>query len=163
MSDWLVKLYDLPAAPAAPPPGAVVRKPIGPEHQLLSDWVAASFSAGWASEVRVALGNRPVSVFIAVSEAAPQAQLLGFACYDATVRGLFGPIGVSAAAQGQGLGAGLLRACLDDMRAVGYGYAVVGAAGPGEFFRRVAGATEIPGSSPGVYRGMLKGTPPAAG
>lgn len=161
MSDWLVKLYDLPAPPVGTPPGIVVRKPIGPEHDLLRQWVAETFGAGWASEVGAALGNRPVSVFIAVAQAAAGARLLGFACYDATARGLFGPIGVAAEAQHRGLGAGLLRACLDDMRAVGYGYAVIGAAGPGEFFRRVAGAAEIPGSTPGLYRGMLRAAPPA--
>lgn len=159
MSDWLVKLYDLPPAAAPTGDGTAVRKPIGPEHRVLTDWVASEFSPGWASEVQVALANRPLSVFIAVCEASQRPALLGFACYDATLRGLFGPIGVSATAQRQGLGARLLRACLDDMRAVGYGYAVVGAAGPGEFFRRSAGAVEIPGSSPGVYRGMLKAMP----
>ncbi len=42
------------------------------------------------------------------------------------------------------------------MRSVGYAYAVAGAVGAPEFFRRVAGATEIEGSTPGVYRDMLR-------
>jgi hypothetical protein len=42
------------------------------------------------------------------------------------------------------------------MRTMGYAYAVAGAVGAPEFFRRVAGATEIEGSTPGIYRGMLK-------
>lgn len=33
----------------------------------------------------------------------------------------------------------------------GYGYAIVGNAGPTEFFRKVVGAIEIPGSEPGIY------------
>ena len=49
-----------------------------------------------------------------------------------------------------------MSACLQDMRTMGYAYAIAGAVGAGEFFRRVAGATEIEGSSPGIYRGMLK-------
>lgn len=156
MSDWLVKLYDLPEpATRAAPVDAVLRKPIGPEHRLLVDWVGQQFSAAWASEAQAALGNRPLSVFIAVGESG----LLGFACYDATARGLFGPIGVAATARGQGLGAALLFACLDDMRALGYAYAVIGAAGPGEFYRRTVGAVEIPGSTPGIYRGMLRAPP----
>jgi GNAT superfamily N-acetyltransferase len=153
VSDWLVKLYELPPAGQRPAvQGATLRKPIGPEHRLVVDWVGREFGAGWASEAQVALGNRPLSAFIAVGAAG----LLGFACYDATARGLFGPIGVAPAARGQGLGAGLLWACLDDMRSLGYAYAVIGGVGPGEFYRRTVGAVPIEGSSPGLYRGMLR-------
>ncbi len=154
MSDWLVKLYELPALSDRPalPAGCTVRKPIGPEHQLVTEWVAGCFGPGWASEAGVALGNRPVSLYLAAQGSA----LLGFACYDATARGMFGPIGVQADARSRGLGQALLLACLDDMRAVGYAYAVVGSAGPTGFFQRTAGAVEIQGSSPGPYRGMLR-------
>ena len=157
MSDWLVKLYDLPLPSGGPvlPGGATVRKPIGPEHQLVVDWAADAFGPGWASEAGVALCNRPVSLFVLQQGIA----LRGFACYDATARGMFGPIGVAPEARGQGLGAALLLACLHDMRSLGYAYAVVGSAGPGRFFERTAGAVEIPGSSPGPYRGMLRTGP----
>ncbi len=149
--DMLIKLYDLPAAPAPLVPGITVRKPIGPEHDLVTTWIAEHFSRGWASEAGVALGNRPVSVFIATRDAA----LLGFCCYDATAKGFVGPIGVGDSARGTGVGAHLLRACLDDMRAAGYGYAVVGYVGAPEFFSKIAGARVIEGSTPGVYGGML--------
>lgn len=132
-----------------------IRKPIGPEHDLVTAWVAKTFSPGWASEARVALTNRPVSLFIATR--GEPSELIGFCCYDATARGFVGPIGVAESARGTGVGAALLRACLADMRAVGYGYAVAGAVGVPEFFRRVAGAVEIADSSPGIYRGMLRG------
>jgi predicted N-acetyltransferase YhbS len=151
MADLLVKLYALPPAPAHPA-DTRVRKPIGPEHDLLRAWVAAHFGPGWASEAGAALANRPVSLFVAVQGGQP----VGFACYDATALGLFGPIGVAESARGRGVGAALLRACLDDMAALGYAYAVIGSAGPVEFFRREAGAEEIPGSTPGPYRGMLR-------
>ena len=165
MSDWLVKLYELPSAARRPalPAGWSVRKPIGPEHDLVARWVAAHFGPGWASEAGVALGNRPVSLFLAAQDS----MLAGFACYDATARGMFGPIGVQTEARGRGLGQALLLACLDDMRALGYAYAVVGSAGPTGFFQRTAGAVEIAGSSPGPYRGMLRSAhlppPPAPG
>jgi GNAT superfamily N-acetyltransferase len=132
--------------------GCVVRKPIGPEHTVISNWVAEKFSAGWASEVAVALSNRPVSVWIA----ARPSELLGFACFDATARGFFGPIGVADSARGHGLGAVLLRACLQDMRAYGYGYAIVGGAGAPEFFARAADAVEIADSTPGLYAHQLR-------
>jgi predicted N-acetyltransferase YhbS len=150
--DMLIKLYDLPAIEGASlPTGAIWRKPIAPEHDLVCQWVAREFSAGWASEARAALNNRPVSLFIALRTGA----MVGFSCYDATARGFVGPIGVATAERGHGIGAALLRACLQDMRSVGYAYAVAGAVGEPEFFRRVAGATEIEGSTPGVYRDML--------
>jgi ribosomal protein S18 acetylase RimI-like enzyme len=129
-----------------------VRRPLAPEHDLVVDWVTRQFTPGWASEARVALGNRPPSLFIAVDSGA----ILGFCAYDATARGFVGPVGVADAARGRGVGAALLRACLADMRSQGYAYAVAGAVGAPDFFRRVAGAIEIPNSSPGVYGGMLK-------
>ena len=153
--DMLVRLYppDAAALQAVRDIGtAVLRKPIGPEHGVVGDWVARRFGAGWASEARVALANRPVSLWIV----ADGVELLGFACYDATARGYVGPIGVAEAARGRGIGAALLRACLRDMRAAGYGYAIVGGVGAPEFFRCVAGAIEIPDSTPGLYAGLLK-------
>jgi GNAT superfamily N-acetyltransferase len=152
--DMLIKLYALPSAASHPlADGASVRKPIGAEHGVVVDWVTAQFGSGWASEARVALANRPVSMFIATQADAP----IGFACYDATARGMFGPIGVLPEARGHGIGEALLLACLHDMRSAGYAYAVAGWVGPVDFFRRVAGATLIEDSEPGIYRGMLRG------
>jgi hypothetical protein len=42
------------------------------------------------------------------------------------------------------------------MRAAGYGYAIVGAVGAKEFFTRVAGASDIADSTPGLYAGMYR-------
>lgn len=153
--DMLIRLYG-PSAIEAPgaPEATFIRKPLAPEHDLVIAWIAAHFTPGWASEARAALANRPLTLFIA-TRGDPSA-LLGFCAYDATARGMVGPIGVADAAREQGVGAALLRACLADMRAQGYAYAVAGAVGAPEFFRRVAGATEIPDSTPGLYRGMLR-------
>jgi GNAT superfamily N-acetyltransferase len=153
MPDMLVKLYELPAPAPALAEGVAIRKPLGAEHRVLWRWVDERFGDAWASEAQAALHNRPVSVFMALREQT----VLGFACYDATARGLFGPIGVADDARTQGVGRALLLACLHDMRAVGYAYAVIGGAGPTAFFERSAGAVEISGSSPGLYRDMLRG------
>lgn len=149
--DLLIKLYgDFPELRAAP--RVVVRKPLGPEHRLVAEWAGASFNPLWASEAQAALANRPATLFIAQRDA----DILGFCCYDATARGFVGPIGVCDAARGQGVGGALLLACLHDMRAAGYGYAVVGDVGAPEFFRRIAGAIEIPDSTPGLYAHLLR-------
>lgn len=155
IGDMLIALYRPPPHVPALPRGVTVRQPLGPEHDLIARWVATQFSAGWASEARVALSNRPVSLRLALRDGV----LLGFCAYDATLRGLVGPIGVAEPARGQGVGAVLLCACLDDMRAAGYAYAVAGAVGAPDFFRRVAGAVPIAGSKPGLYRGLLRDPP----
>jgi GNAT superfamily N-acetyltransferase len=150
----LIRLFAQPSADGGKLCSYPVRKPIGPEHQVILAWITEHFSSAWASEADVALTNRPVSLFVATHGDLPE--LIGFCCYDATARGFVGPIGVAESSRNAGVGAALLRACLDDMRAAGYGYAVVGAVGAPGFFLRVAGATEIPDSTPGIYRGMLK-------
>jgi GNAT superfamily N-acetyltransferase len=153
MPDMLIHLYALPLAnePIAAQ-GWVVRKPIGPEHDLVADWVSAEFGPGWASEARVALQNRPISLYLAVRDG----HLDGFACYDATARGMVGPIGVRPTVRRSGIGASLLKAVLLDMHAAGYAYAVAGDVGAEAFFTRVAGAAAIKASSPGLYAGRVK-------
>jgi ribosomal protein S18 acetylase RimI-like enzyme len=156
--DLLIKLYapefaQPPDLSVVGPAGALrIRKPIGPEFGTVARWVEQRFGPLWSSEAQAALANRPVTLFIAQRGA----ELLGFCCYDATARGFVGPIGVADTARGQGIGAALLLACLHDMRAAGYGYAIAGHVGEPEFFRRVANAIEIPDSTPGLYAGLLK-------
>lgn len=155
MPDLLVKLYE-PRATTPPPEGVALRLPIGPEHDRVVAWVRERFGAGWACEAAVALGNRPVSCWLATEGTS----LLGFACFDATARGFFGPIGVDPAARGRGIGAALLQAVLADMRRCGYGYAVIGGVGSEaqlRFYRQACGAVPIEGSDPGLYRDRLRG------
>ncbi len=70
---------------------------------------------------------------------------------------MFGPTGVAESARGHGVGAALLLLALQAMREQGYAYAVIGAAGPIEFYQRTVGGIVIPGSWPGLYEGMLEG------
>ena len=157
MTDMLVKLYALPdLAPALADPrmaGVAIRRALAPEKHVVTDWVRATFdSPGWASECEASILRQPPACFVAVENET----LIGFGCYDATARGVFGPTGVEAAARGRGIGAALLLACLHDMRAQGYAYAIIGWAGPQDFYARIAGATPIPDSEPGLYAGLLR-------
>jgi len=70
--------------------------------------------------------------------------------------GLFGPIGVAPSHRGNGTGKALLLACLLDMKLKGYGYAVVGSVKDTDFYRKTVGAVEIPDSTPGYYRNMVR-------
>lgn len=155
MSDLLVKLYELKDdshfMAEMEKKGVLIRKPMGPEKALVVNWVREQFGEGWASETDTALGNRPGSCFIAITGE----QLVGFGCYDATYLGFFGPTGVAESQRGRGVGKALLLACLFDMKSKGYAYAVIGSAGPVDFYAKTVGATIIPNSDPGPYRTML--------
>jgi len=156
MPDMLVKLYELPTANAAAERlatlGVDVRRALAPEKWIVAPWVRAQFSEYWVSECEAAFARQPVACFIAVQDT----RVLGFACYDATLKGFFGPTGVAPDERGRGVGRALLIAALQAMRAEGYGYAIIGAVGPAEFYAKAAGATLIEGSRPGIYRGLIR-------
>lgn len=156
MADLIVKLYELPTGggTAPPNPAFTVRRAFSAERRLIVRWVAAEFGDGWASECEASFARSPVACFVAVDAA----QLVGFSCYDATARGMYGPVGVAPDSRKLGIGRVLLLATLDDMRAHGYAYAVIGGAGAKQldFYRQAVGAIEIADSSPGFYRGMLR-------
>jgi hypothetical protein len=132
--------------------GITIRKPMGPEKHLVVEWVTEVFGDSWGSEVDMAMTNRPMSCFLALRDDA----IVGFACYDATALGCFGPIGVKEACQGRKTGKALLLACLLDMKQNGYRYAVIGAVGEPVFFKKTVAALEIPDSTPGLLSGWLR-------
>ncbi len=164
MADLLVKLYEIPSAQPdidkLAANGIVIRRPIGHENWAVIAWIKAHFGDGWASEAENAFFRSPKGIFIAVRETKNEdgsvtPKMLGFGCYDATVKGFFGPTGVDERERGQGIGRALLLACLCAMKEEGYGYGIIGSAGPVDFYKKTCGATVIEGSSPGVYRGTL--------
>jgi GNAT superfamily N-acetyltransferase len=152
----LVKLYNLPPLePALAHPeaaGVEIRRAMAAEKHLVVEWVARHFEPYWAGECDVAFSRQPISCFIAVENGQP----VGFACHDATARNFFGPTGVLENQRGRGLGQALLLACLHAMRQQGFAYAIIGGVGPAEFYEKVAGATLIPDSTPGIYKNMLE-------
>jgi len=156
MTDMLIKLYALENGwrflNGQKQLEIDIRKPIGPENHVVLNWVTTHFGPGWASETSVALSNKPASCFVAVKDT----NSIGFACYDATALGFFGPIGVKEAHRKRGTGTALMTACLLDMKFKGYGYAIVGAVENPAFYKKAVGALEIPDSSPGIYKNRLK-------
>ena len=166
MADLLVKLYDLeplqPCLDKLKEKNIVIRRPIGPENYAVIGWIRQNFGAGWAGESENAFFRSPKSIFIAVREKIHEnghvtSEMLGFGCYDATAKGFFGPTGVAQSERKQGIGSALLMACLHGMREEGYGYAIIGDAGPVDYYKKTVGAVVIEDSHPGVYRGMLHG------
>ena len=131
--------------------GVTIRRPLAPEARLVTEWVAEKFGKGWASETAVSLSRQPPTCFIATRAQ----KLVGFACHESIARGFFGPTGVDEAVRGLGIGHALLLASLFDLKAMGYGYAIIGDVGPSAFYEKTVGAMPIPNSAPGVYAGLL--------
>src|SRR4051794_29264426 len=151
MPDLLVKLYELNEHRASLPAGTEVRRAFAAEKRSIAAWVSKQFGDNWASECEVAFARQPVACFIATKGE----QILGFAVYDATARGFFGPTGVAEESRQKGIGSVLLNLTLKDMAANGYAYAIIESTNSSEFYRREVGAIEIADSSPGFYRGLI--------
>jgi len=155
----LVKLYDLPDFSALKvrleKENILIRRPLAAEKSITLAWVEKHFGSGWASEADVSFSYQPISCFVAIRGH----QIVGFACYDAAYRNFFGPTGVEPSLQGMGIGKVLLAECLEAMKAQGYAYAIIGGVGPAAFYEKAVGAVLIPGSDPGIYKGILSEVP----
>ena len=160
MPDMLVKLYALPPEQpdALREAGVELKRVMTPNYGKVFRFIEANFSEGWAYEACSAISRVPGGLYIAVrprDDGKRSGDILGFAAYDATARGVFGPTGVLPEERGKGIGGALLLRCLHAMRAEGYGYAIIGGVGPQEYYRKVCGATVIPDSSPGIYTDLI--------
>lgn len=156
MPDLLVNLLKLP--PLAPELDEkernqiMIRRAQPFEITAVRSFVEEHFFLNWADELSVGFASKPVSVYIATQERT----IVGFAAYECTRRGFFGPMGVLETMQGRGLGKALLLACLWGLREMGYVYGIIGHAGPVEFYQKSVGASVIPDSDPGIYTDLLK-------
>jgi GNAT superfamily N-acetyltransferase len=155
MIDMLVRLYALPDCretyEKVAENGVTLRRARAFEKHTVAAFAREHFSEKWVSEVEVAMTRQPIACFIATRDKA----ILGFACYDTTQRGFFGPTGVAESARGLGVGKALLMKALEGLRDIGYAYAIIGGVGPKEFYAKHCGAIEIPGSDPGTYEDLL--------
>src|SRR3954470_1327109 len=121
MADLLVKLYDWEPSDRPAPSGVTVRRAFAAEKRLVAQWVLERFGERWASECEISFMRQPVACFIATDDL----EVMGFATYDATARGFFGPTGVMEQSRHKGIGRALLLAALHDMASQGYAYAII--------------------------------------
>ena len=165
MADMLVKLYHVTPDQAliarleqqqitikralAPDTGRIIRFI---ETSAETHWPQESRES-WMSECAAAMANHPPTCFAAVQ----QRTIIGFACYNATAKGFFGPMGVLRESQGKGVGKALLIASLLAMWDEGYGYAIIGwpARSAVGFYEKTVQAQIIEDSSPGIYRRLI--------
>jgi GNAT superfamily N-acetyltransferase len=151
--DLLVPLYKLPprSEGESPAAGVNIRRANTFELSVVTEFIRKEFSQSWADETACVFNRQPIACFIATENK----KVIGFATVESTRRGFFGPTGVAASARGRGIGKALLIASLWDLWDHGYGYAIIGAAGPVDFYVKAVNATVIPDSVPGVYSDML--------
>ena len=157
MPDLLVALYRLPLYPTEAlatletEHGVVIRRAHPFDLSRTRRFVARHFTESWADEAQAGFSRQPITTFLAICDK----RIIGFASVDATAKGFFGPTGVDPAFRGKGIGNALLLVSLHALKDAGYGYAIIGAAGPVAFYEKAVGATVIPDSWPGVYTHLL--------
>lgn len=142
--DMLVNLSTLPVPDGCPPTVQIKRAYPGDKAVIL-EFIRTHFQENWMHEAEYALMQNPPACFVATENG----RLIGFACYDASAKGFFGPIGVAAEGRGRHIGTALLCKTLEAMRWAGYGYAVIGwVDGPEAFYEKAVNAFRIPGGEP---------------
>lgn len=151
--DMLVKLYEVEQDPALEvrlrEGGIKIKRVMGGDRTTVASFVRENFSDRWADECLTGIANN--GCWIAEREGA----VIGFACFDATFKNYFGPTGVLESERGKGIGRALLLRCMVSMREIGYNYAIIGWAGPVEYYKKTVGAIPIEGSIPASYSNML--------
>jgi hypothetical protein len=160
MPDMLVRLYALPPENGAlhrlAETGIRCRRAESYEREGVLGFVRERWP-NWVDEAAAGFTRVPPTLYVAIRER----QVLGFACYNATRPDYFGPTGVDETERGAGIGRALLRLCLDALAAEGYAYAIIGGVdGRESFYEEAVGATVIPDSGPGIYRGMIRASTP---
>lgn len=152
--DLLVKLYgrkpEVQRYHRLEERGIQLKRAMAADLSVIRAFAEQNFSLGWADEATKAVLQMPSACYIAARDGA----IIGFACYDATAKGFFGPMGVVESERGQGIGQALYCRCLDSMYEQGYAYAIVGWAGPVDFYVKTSEAMVIPDSFPGEYRNL---------
>lgn len=126
---------------------------IGDKDKIL-EFVSKNFQKNWYYQVELALMQEVSKCFIATCDG----EILGFACYDTTAKGFFGPMGVLKSARHRNIGRALLVRALESMRECGYAYAIIGRVDNADtFFKKAVGAEYIKNSNPenSVYSNMI--------
>lgn len=160
MADLICRLYErdfsVTAAEAHLKEEGISFKRAHPvDKARILNFVGETFSDGWRNECEHSFSYPFPTCYIAVKDKA----VIGFACFEATGRGFFGPIGIAPEFRRKRIGDTLTRLCLNSMKEMGYAYAIIGWASTGArpFYTEGFGAVEIPESEPrnSIYRNLI--------
>ena len=116
--------------------GIQIRRAVSDDAERCAEFALAQFSRAWRDEQAEAFGFCPVPLFVAQRDQ----EIVGFAAYDVTGVGRFGPTGTRPDLRRLGIGTVLLRRCLASMRYRGDAMASIGWAGPLGFYARAVDA-----------------------
>lgn len=151
--DMITNLTTLPDMPVLSE-NIKIKRAFPTDKGAILQFVKENFDQGWVYETEAALMQTPPKCFIATENG----KMLGFACFDASAKGFFGPTGVSEDARGKKIGAALLIRTLQSMREFGYGYAMIGWVSDAEmFYRKLVNAEYIKGGEPenSIYSNLI--------
>ncbi len=160
MADLICRLYDRDFSTSEAEirlaeEGITFKRAHPVDKERILAFVKETFSDGWKNECEHSFSQPYPTCYIAVKEK----QVIGFACFEATGRDFFGPIGVAPAFRRMRVGDTLTRLCLNSMREMGYAYAIIGWASTGAraFYTEGFGAVELPDSGPehSIYRNLI--------
>lgn len=150
--DMIVGLYNLPTLEL--PDNIKIKRAFAGDKETILKFVEQNFQKNWVYEVEHSLMQEVSKCFIATENG----EVIGFACYDASARGFFGPIGVADNRRGENIGQALLIRTLNAMKEYGYGYAIIGWVSQAEmFYRKTVDAEYIKGGNPenSVYSNLV--------
>lgn len=116
--------------------GVTVRALTPDDEGPLHEWLQRTWGPNWAFEGMLALRRPRPSGVVAVQHG----RIVGFAVFDSTRPGWFGPMGVEPGLQGGGIGVELCAQALQAMAERGYPEAQIAWAGPRCFYARKLGA-----------------------
>lgn len=118
-----------------------VRKVTHNDFAKLIKYAEHNFSYEWSQTLKE--GFQFKNIYIAVNN---EEQIVGFSAYDIyqNKKCYFGLMGVSQSPRQSGIGYSSLHHCLRDMKDIGYEYAIIGDAGPIEFYEKSCNAVVIP-------------------
>lgn len=121
-----------------------VRKGNSSDLRKLVSFVSKEFGERWLHSIGYGFRTYKENVPICIAE--QEEVIVGFACYDVVrgKKGLFGPMGTAKQNRVKGVGKQLLHCSLHSMKQEGYEYAIIGQAGPIEFYERCCNARLIP-------------------
>lgn len=161
MADLLCRLYEndidpQPEISRLRAHGIEIKRAHPVNKTAILDFIEQEFSSGWRNEAEHCFSHCFTTMYIAVKEK----KVIGFACYEATGRDFFGPVGVKSEYRRMHIGLALSKCCLNSMKEMGYAYAVIGWAAHGafDFYKQHLGAVEIPDSEArnSIYRNLLQ-------
>ncbi|MGE7889036.1 GNAT family N-acetyltransferase [Bacillus cereus] len=121
-----------------------VRKATPSDFEKLASFVNKEFGERWLHSIEYGFLTYKDNLPIYIVE--QEEVIVGFACYDVVrgKKGLFGPMGTAKQNRVKGVGKQLLHRSLHSMKQDGYEYAIIGQAGPVEFYERCCNARLIP-------------------